>query len=221
MLPSRVRIPPSPLGVAPERAPVAQLDRALVYETKGRRFESFPAHLTEKPRFWRGFSVWARPHSRERSVTAVLRATELGKRYGRRWALRDCTFEIPAGRVVGLVGPNGAGKTTLLHLAVGLLAPTSGSIEVLGLRPAASRAQLGRVGFVAQETPTYPTLSVGDHLRLGAWLNPGWNRDLAEDRVERPRSRSVPKDRQTLRRPASSTRPHHGVRQAPRAPDPR
>ncbi len=44
MLPSRVRIPPSPLGVAPKHAPVAQLDRALVYETKGRRFESSPAH---------------------------------------------------------------------------------------------------------------------------------------------------------------------------------
>ena len=44
---------------------------------------------------------------------------------GRRWALRDCTLSVPAGKIVGLVGPNGAGKTTLLHLAVGLLAPTS------------------------------------------------------------------------------------------------
>ena len=117
-------------------------------------------------------------------MTAVLRADGLGKRYGRRWALRDCTFEIPAGRVIGLVGPNGAGKTTLLHLAVGLLAPTSGYIEVLGGRPAGGPGQLGRVGFVAQETPTYPTLSVGEHLRLGAWMNPGWDRDLAQRRVE-------------------------------------
>ena len=46
-----------------------------------------------------------------RSVTAVLRADGLGKRYRRRWALPDCTLEIPAGRVIGLVGPNGAGKT--------------------------------------------------------------------------------------------------------------
>jgi ABC-2 type transport system ATP-binding protein len=117
-------------------------------------------------------------------VTAVLETGGLGKRYGRRWALRDCTLSIPAGKVVGLVGPNGAGKTTLLHLAVGLLEPTLGMIEVLGSRPAASPAQLGQVGFVAQETPTYATLSVADHLRLGRWLNPGWSSEQADDRVE-------------------------------------
>jgi len=93
-------------------------------------------------------------------MTGVLETRGLGKRYGRRWALRDCTFSIPSGRVVGLVGPNGAGKTTLLHLAVGLLVPTSGTIRVLGGRPADGAAQLARVGFVAQETPTYAGLSV-------------------------------------------------------------
>ena len=62
----------------------------------------------------------------------VLDAQGLGKRYGRRWALRDCDLQIPSGHVVGLVGPNGAGKSTLLHLAVGLLAPTAGNIDVLG-----------------------------------------------------------------------------------------
>jgi ABC-2 type transport system ATP-binding protein len=117
-------------------------------------------------------------------VTAVLQTDGLGKRYGRRWALRDCTLSIPAGKVVGLVGPNGAGKTTLLQLAVGLLEPTSGTIEVLDGRPAESPAQLGRVGFVAQDTPTYATLSIADHLRLGGWLNPGWNSEQAERRIE-------------------------------------
>ena len=53
----------------------------------------------------------------------VLEADGLGKRYGGRWALRDCTFALPAGRVAALVGPNGAGKSTLLHLAVGLVRP--------------------------------------------------------------------------------------------------
>jgi ABC-2 type transport system ATP-binding protein len=113
----------------------------------------------------------------------VLTAHGLGKRYGRRWALSDCTLSVPAGRIVGLVGPNGAGKTTLLRLAVGLLAPTTGTLAVLGGRPAASPYQLGRVGFVAQETPTYPNLSVADHLRLGAWLNARWDRGLAERRI--------------------------------------
>jgi ABC-2 type transport system ATP-binding protein len=87
--------------------------------------------------------------------------------------------------VAGLVGPNGAGKTTLLHLAVGLLEPTAGTIEVLGGRPAGGPAQLARVGFVAQDTPVYPGLSVADHLRLGAHLNPGWDGDYARRRIER------------------------------------
>jgi ABC-2 type transport system ATP-binding protein len=64
------------------------------------------------------------------------------------------------------------------------LEPTSGTIAVLGSRPAESSAQLGRVGFVAQDTPAYVTLSVADHLRLGAWLNPGWHRDQAEGRIQ-------------------------------------
>src|SRR4029453_5219631 len=118
-------------------------------------------------------------------MTAVIQAQGLGKRYGRRWALTDCTLAIPAGRVVGLVGPNGAGKTTLLHLTVWLLAPTSGSIRVLGGRPAANQAQLAKGGFVAQDAPPYAGLSVADHLKLGARLNPGWDDALARDRIGR------------------------------------
>lgn len=117
-------------------------------------------------------------------MSAVLEADRLGKRYGRRWALSECSLKIPSGHVVGLVGPNGAGKTTLLHLAVGLVAPTTGTIAVLGGRPAGSPAQLGRVGFVAQETPTYAALSVAEHVLFGAWLNPRWDRDLAERRID-------------------------------------
>jgi ABC-2 type transport system ATP-binding protein len=116
-------------------------------------------------------------------VSAALATRALGKRYGRRWALSDCTFEVPAGRVAGLVGPNGAGKTTLLNLAVGLIEPSAGSIAVLGEEVAATPAQLARVGFVAQETPLYASLSVADHLRLGAVMNPGWDASLAQSRT--------------------------------------
>jgi ABC-2 type transport system ATP-binding protein len=115
--------------------------------------------------------------------SSVLQAESLSKRYGRRDALTDCTLSIPAGRVVGLVGPNGAGKTTLLHIAVGLLRPTAGSIEVLGAHPASGPAQLAKVGFVAQDAPTYAGLSIADHLRFGAHTNPGWDQQVADDRI--------------------------------------
>jgi ABC-2 type transport system ATP-binding protein len=118
-------------------------------------------------------------------LSAVIQTNGLGKRYRRQWALADCTLSIPAGHVLGLVGPNGAGKTTLLNLAVGLLAPDAGTIEVLGGNPAAGRAQLSRVGFLAQDSPVYAALSVADHLELGAHLNTGWDASLARGRVER------------------------------------
>ena len=118
-------------------------------------------------------------------MTAVVETQGLGKRYRRLWALADCTLSIPAGHVVGLVGPNGAGKTTLLNLATGMLAPTTGTIEVLGGRPAAGPAQLARVGYLAQDAPVYAGLSVADHLKLGAHLNAGWDGALARGRIAR------------------------------------
>ena len=116
-------------------------------------------------------------------TSAALQADGLSKRYGRRTALSDCYLAVPPGRVVGLVGPNGAGKTTLLLIAVGMLPPTAGRIEVLGGRPASGAAQLAKVGFVAQDTPTYAGLSIADHLRFGAHTNPRWDQRFANDRI--------------------------------------
>jgi ABC-2 type transport system ATP-binding protein len=129
-----------------------------------------------EPDGWRGPGPEGPPALETRSLT---------KRYGRRTALRDCTLSIPAGRVVGLVGPNGAGKSTLLQLAVGLLRPTAGEIEVLGSTPASGPDQLARVAFLAQDAPVYAGFSVRDHLTMGARLNPRWDRELAADRIAR------------------------------------
>ena len=118
-------------------------------------------------------------------MTAAIAAQGPGKQYQRKWALADCTLTVPAGHVVGLVGPNGAGKTTLLGLATGMLAPSTGTIEVLGERPGSGRAQLARVGYLAQGAPLDAGLSVADHLKLGARLNPGWDAGLARSRIER------------------------------------
>ena len=115
-------------------------------------------------------------------MTLVLRTDALTKSFGRKRALSDCTLDVPAGHVVGLVGPNGAGKSTLLNLAVGMLAPTSGAIAVLGETPTSG---MPKVGFVAQDTPTYANLSVDDHLALGAHLNPAWDGQFARRRMER------------------------------------
>ena len=116
-------------------------------------------------------------------MSAILHAQSLGKRYGRREALAECTLELPPGHVVGLVGPNGAGKTTLLKIACGMLAPSSGLIEVLGHRPGSGPEQLARVGYVPQDTPTYSSLTIADHLKLGAHLNPRWDDELARTRI--------------------------------------
>ena len=115
----------------------------------------------------------------------VLRAMGLGKKYKRKWALTGCTLEIEAGHVTGLVGPNGAGKSTLLNIASGMLEPTAGTIEVCGGVPGSGPEQLAKVGYVAQNTPVYTNLTIEDHLRLGAHLNPGWDDKLAQRRIER------------------------------------
>jgi ABC-2 type transport system ATP-binding protein len=116
-------------------------------------------------------------------MTEALKAVGLGKRYGRRRALSDCTLSIPTGRVVGLVGPNGAGKTTLLQLAAGLLTPSAGTISVLGDQLDANPAALARFGFLAQDSPTYSRRTVEQHLQMGKWLNPGWDDAFARSRV--------------------------------------
>ena len=124
----------------------------------------------------------------------AIEARSLSKRYGRTWALDGCTLAIPAGRVVALVGPNGAGKTTLLHLAVGLTAPTGGTITVLGGVLPGSEPALERIGFVAQDAPLYKNLSVADTLRLVANLSATWDEASARAhlaRLEIPLDRKV------------------------------
>ena len=62
----------------------------------------------------------------------ALRTERLGRRYGKAWGLRECTFELPAGAVAALVGPKGAGKTTAFNLITGVYQPTGGAISFHG-----------------------------------------------------------------------------------------
>ena len=114
----------------------------------------------------------------------VVEASGLGKRYGGTWALRECTLEIPAGRVAALVGPNGAGKSTLLNLAVGLTVPSAGGVSVLGGRRAGSPAALDGIAFVAQDTPLYKSLPVADMVYITRSLNRRFDQAYALARLD-------------------------------------
>src|ERR1700678_3503594 len=113
----------------------------------------------------------------------VIEASGVGKRYGGTWALRECTLAIPDGHVAALVGPNGAGKTTLLNLAVGLAAPSAGTVTVLGGQPAGSPAALDGIAFVAQDTPLYKNLSAADMLHVTRNLNRRFDERYAHARL--------------------------------------
>ena len=115
----------------------------------------------------------------------ALRTDQLGRRYGRVWGLRDCTLEVPAGAIVGLVGPNGAGKTTLLEMIIGLLEPTEGELSVFGeTSHSPMAARLARVSYVAQDHPLYRDFSVADMFHLGRAMNPSWDQKLALARTD-------------------------------------
>jgi ABC-2 type transport system ATP-binding protein len=119
------------------------------------------------------------------AAAPALRADRLGRRYGQVWGLRDCTLEVPAGAIAGLVGPNGAGKTTLLEMIIGLLEPTEGQVSVFGaISHAHVAATLARVSYVAQDHPLYREFSVADMFRLGRAMNPSWDQGLAKERMD-------------------------------------
>ena len=112
-------------------------------------------------------------------MSGRLETEALGKRHRSRWELRGCTFAVGESEIVGVAGPNGAGKSTLLGLAVGLLAPTEGTVRVAGRDPRTDPLALEEVGYVAQDAPLYRSFSVGDMLELGRRTNRRWDGVLA------------------------------------------
>jgi ABC-2 type transport system ATP-binding protein len=114
----------------------------------------------------------------------------LGKRFRRDWALRDLTLTIPKGSIVGLAGPNAAGKSTLLSLAAGLLAPSEGSISVLGDDPLRTPEVLAEIGYVAQGAPLYRSFRVADAIEYARRTNSRWDREIAVELLTRIDSRT-------------------------------
>ncbi|MER7459982.1 ABC transporter ATP-binding protein [Micromonospora sp. NPDC126480] len=116
-------------------------------------------------------------------MQTAVETDRLGKRYGRQWALRDCSLHLPAGHIAALVGPNGAGKSTLLHLAVGLSRPDAGTVRIFGESPYRNPAVLDDIGFVAQDTPLYRDFTAVDLITMGGKLNRRWDATLARTRL--------------------------------------
>jgi ABC-2 type transport system ATP-binding protein len=112
---------------------------------------------------------------------AAVEVAGVTHRYGRTAALRDVSLTVPTGSVYALLGPNGAGKSTLLQCAVGLLAPTRGTVRVLGtpveqLTP----AHRTRIGYVAESQRLPGDLTLAQYERWLAPLYPAWDRALAD-----------------------------------------
>jgi len=114
------------------------------------------------------------------AINAVVSARGLTKRYGKQVALNGVDFDIPAGRIVGLIGPNGSGKTTTLKAALGLI-PFEGSLTVLGHDPRSERdALMQEVCFIADVAILPRWLKVGDAIDFVAGVHPRFDRKKAE-----------------------------------------
>ena len=91
--------------------------------------------------------------------------------YGNHRAVDDISFSVARGEVLGFLGPNGAGKTTTMHIICGVLAPTSGRVNIAGYdiaeQPESAKAH---IGYLPEQPPLYPELSVDQYLRYCACL---------------------------------------------------
>jgi ABC-2 type transport system ATP-binding protein len=95
----------------------------------------------------------------------------LSKSYGPIEALRDVSFHIAPGEIVGLLGPNGAGKTTIIKILTGYLQPNRGTATVDGLDVLThTREVQARIGYLPETAPLYPELSVQSYLKMMAEL---------------------------------------------------
>jgi ABC-2 type transport system ATP-binding protein len=109
--------------------------------------------------------------------TVLVRFEGMTRRYGDVVAAADVTFEVRRGEMFGLIGPDGAGKTTTLRVALGLLAPSEGSVRTCGLDPRReSEAVSERIGYLSQRFSLYGDLTVDENVAFFAEIHgvPGW-----------------------------------------------
>jgi ABC-2 type transport system ATP-binding protein len=99
----------------------------------------------------------------------IINGRRLGRAYRSVWALRDIDLSVQAGEIVGIVGPDGAGKSTLLQICAGILDPSEGTCEVMGLDVVReSKAVASRIGYMSQGFTLYDRLTVDENLQFSA-----------------------------------------------------
>lgn len=109
----------------------------------------------------------------------------LGKRFGRKWAVRDLDLQVSKGSVIGLLGPNGVGKTTAIQMLMGLLPPTAGTISVLWIDPMKDEVGVkSRVGYVSEVHGFYEWMRVNGLIGLVAPYHRDWNWDRCANLME-------------------------------------
>ncbi|MDR1766695.1 MAG: ABC transporter ATP-binding protein [Lachnospiraceae bacterium] len=97
----------------------------------------------------------------------MIQAEHLSKSYGEREALRDVSFSVGEGQVVGLLGLNGAGKSTLMNLLTGYLAPTGGCVRIAGDDMATNPGKAKKhIGYLPEQFAFYPEMRVDAYLRF-------------------------------------------------------
>ncbi len=98
----------------------------------------------------------------------AIETSNLGQCFGHYWAVRGLDLQVPKGSVFGLLGENGSGKSTTIQMLMGLLPPSEGSVEVLGLNPVTEEVAVkSRVGYVAEHHGFY------ENMRIQDIVNPG------------------------------------------------
>ena len=101
----------------------------------------------------------------------MIEVTNLTKSYGPIEALREVSFSIAEGEIVGLLGPNGAGKTTIIKILTGYLQPDEGDVEVNSLDVLDHTREIqAQIGYLPETAPLYPELSVQAYLQMMADL---------------------------------------------------
>ena len=114
----------------------------------------------------------------------MIHVSKLTKYYGDYPAVRDVSFDVPAGRIVGFLGPNGAGKTTTMRILAGFLTATSGKATIDGIdvfwEPVEARK---RIGYMPENCPLYPEMRVTEYLHFRAGIK-GWHGRRRRQRID-------------------------------------